>query len=136
MPVALLQSPWPTIEEPDGIFGRHRRPLACLWVSLPTYFAISFSRSSRSRISRARYPLPRAGDPPAMTFLNGSGKAIDTIFSDNYEYFESLGALVEKEPVDGCKKEAIRGRDYTSAPLLVSDRYRDRTRSLRLQFLP
>jgi hypothetical protein len=46
------------------------------------------------------YPLTRASSPPAMTFLNGSGKAIDTIFPDNYEYFESLAALVEKEPVD------------------------------------
>jgi hypothetical protein len=46
------------------------------------------------------YPLARAGDPPAMTFLNGSGKAIDTIFPDTYGYFESLAALVEKEPVD------------------------------------
>jgi hypothetical protein len=35
-----------------------------------------------------------------MTFLNGSGKAIDTIFPDTYEYFLSLAALVEKEPVD------------------------------------
>ena len=46
------------------------------------------------------YPLAGAGDPPAMTFLNGSGKTIDTIFPDTFEYFESLAALVEKEPVD------------------------------------
>jgi hypothetical protein len=46
------------------------------------------------------YPLARASDPLAMTFLDGSGKAIDTIFPDNYEYFESLAAVVEKEPVD------------------------------------
>jgi hypothetical protein len=46
------------------------------------------------------YPLARAGDPPAMIFLSGSGKAIDTIFPDTYEYFESLAAVVEKEPVD------------------------------------
>jgi len=35
-----------------------------------------------------------------MTFLNGSGKRIDTIFPDTYEYFESLAALVEREPAD------------------------------------
>jgi hypothetical protein len=46
------------------------------------------------------YPLAKAGNPPAMTFLNGSGKAIDTFFPDTYEYFESLAALVEREPVD------------------------------------
>jgi hypothetical protein len=46
------------------------------------------------------YPLAKADDPPAMSFLNGSGKVIDTIFPDTYEYFESLANLVEKEPVD------------------------------------
>jgi hypothetical protein len=46
------------------------------------------------------YALARAGDPPAMTFVNGSGKAIDTIFPDTYEYFEGLAAVVEREPVD------------------------------------
>jgi hypothetical protein len=46
------------------------------------------------------FPLSMAANPPAMTFFNGSGKAIDTIFPDTYEYFESLAAFVEKEPVD------------------------------------
>jgi len=46
------------------------------------------------------YPLAKATAPPAMIFLNGSGKAIDTIFPDTYEYFESLAAFVEREPVD------------------------------------
>jgi hypothetical protein len=49
------------------------------------------------------YPLSKATDPPAMIFLNGSGEPIDTIFPDNYEYFESLAAGVEKEPVDGSR---------------------------------
>jgi len=46
------------------------------------------------------YPLAKAGKPPAMIFVDGSGKAIDTIFPDNYEYFESLAAFVDKEPAD------------------------------------
>jgi hypothetical protein len=46
------------------------------------------------------YPLAAAGDPPKMIFINGSGKPIDTIFPDNYQYFESLAALVEREPED------------------------------------
>ena len=46
------------------------------------------------------YPLARTSDPQTMIFVNGSGKAINTIFPDTYEYFESLAALVEKEPAD------------------------------------
>ena len=46
------------------------------------------------------YPLATADDPPAMTFLNGSGKAINTIIPDDYEYFESLATLVDREPAE------------------------------------
>src|SRR4029077_19016512 len=46
------------------------------------------------------YPLARTSDPQTMIFVNGSGKAINTIFPDTYEYFESLASLVEKEPAD------------------------------------
>ena len=55
------------------------------------------------------YPLARASDPDAMIFLNGSGKSIDTIFPDTYEYFESLAVLVEKEPVRSAKSGLRRG---------------------------
>ncbi len=33
------------------------------------------------------YPLAQAANPPAMTYLNGSGKPIDTLFPDTYAYF-------------------------------------------------
>jgi hypothetical protein len=36
------------------------------------------------------YPLAKAKDPPKMEFLNGSGKAIDTIHSDNITFYEAL----------------------------------------------
>jgi hypothetical protein len=44
------------------------------------------------------YPLAKASSPPAMEFLNGSRKAIDTLFPDNFHYFELLSMLVNEEP--------------------------------------
>ena len=46
------------------------------------------------------YPLSQAGSPPAMTFVNGSGKEIDTLFRDDFRYFEDLATLIEREPAD------------------------------------
>jgi hypothetical protein len=46
------------------------------------------------------YLLKDAVNPPEITFVNGSGKPIDTIFTDNYTYFEGLAKLVEEEQVD------------------------------------
>ncbi|MBN2631786.1 MAG: DUF1254 domain-containing protein [Rhodobacteraceae bacterium] len=46
------------------------------------------------------YPLDKAAAPPAMEFMNASGKAIDQVFPDNFRYFELLAMLVEEEPLD------------------------------------
>ena len=32
--------------------------------------------------------------------MNGSGKDIDTLFPDNFRYFELLAMLVDEEPLD------------------------------------
>jgi len=46
------------------------------------------------------YPLARASNAPQMEVLNGSGKAIDTIHSDNMTFFEMLAQLVNEEPAE------------------------------------
>lgn len=46
------------------------------------------------------YPLASAANPPAMTFVNGSGKEIDTLFPDTYTFYENLAMLVDSEPVE------------------------------------
>lgn len=46
------------------------------------------------------YPLCGARNPPPMNFLNGSHQDIDTVFGDNYLFFEDLAALIASEPED------------------------------------
>src|SRR5262245_35906247 len=46
------------------------------------------------------YPLSQASSPPPMEFINGSKKPIDTLFPDNFHYFELLSMLVNEEPAD------------------------------------
>ena len=46
------------------------------------------------------YPLTKAANPPAMTFVNGSHQEIDTIFSDNGQFFDDLAWMIEHEPHD------------------------------------
>jgi hypothetical protein len=46
------------------------------------------------------YPLAKAAAPPPMQFMNGSGQDIQTVFPDNFRFFELLAMLVEEEPVD------------------------------------
>ncbi len=46
------------------------------------------------------YPLTKGSNPPAMKFLNGSGKPIDTIHADTITFFEMLAQLVNEEPAE------------------------------------
>ena len=44
------------------------------------------------------YPLADAASPPTMEFINGSGQDIDTLFPDNFGFFELLAMIVDEEP--------------------------------------
>lgn len=46
------------------------------------------------------YPLAKASSPLPMKFMNGSGKSINTVFPDNFHFFELLAMLVDEEPAD------------------------------------
>jgi hypothetical protein len=46
------------------------------------------------------YPLAKAAEPPKMEYLDGSGKAIDTIHSDTISFYEALAQLVNEKPAD------------------------------------
>lgn len=44
------------------------------------------------------YPLSRAEDPPAMEFINVSGREMNTILPTDYTFFERINEVVQKEP--------------------------------------
>jgi hypothetical protein len=53
------------------------------------------------------YPLAKAAGPPKMEFLNGSKKPFNTIHANNYEFFEELHAIIEREPVEMLDPELL-----------------------------
>jgi hypothetical protein len=54
------------------------------------------------------YPLGLAANPPAMNFLNISGKFINTIHSNNFLFFEEINQVIQDEPLDAVDPE-VRG---------------------------
>lgn len=46
------------------------------------------------------YPLSAAKNPPAMQFISGSGKSINTIHANNYDFYHELDVVIQREPVD------------------------------------
>jgi hypothetical protein len=54
------------------------------------------------------YPLAQADNPPAMEFISGSGKSFNTIHANNFEFYEELHSVIEREPVEMLDPE-LRG---------------------------
>jgi hypothetical protein len=54
------------------------------------------------------YPLAKAENPPAMEFINASGKAFNTIHANTYEFFEELHTVIDREPIEMLDPE-LRG---------------------------
>jgi len=54
------------------------------------------------------YPLKDANNSKKMVFTSGSGKEFNTIHANNFEFYNELAAVINKEPVDFIDPE-LRG---------------------------
>jgi hypothetical protein len=55
------------------------------------------------------YPLKDKENPPKMEFTNLSGRIFNTIHANNYEFYEELNHVIQREPV-GLLDPEIRGQ--------------------------
>jgi hypothetical protein len=80
------------------------------WVALRG-FLVDGKPDAASRMWREElkvYPLSRADDPPTMRFINGSGQLFNTIHANDYEFYEELHTVIDREPVEMLDPE-LRG---------------------------
>jgi len=54
------------------------------------------------------YPLDQADNPPETRFVNASGSDFNTIFANDFSYFEEIDEVVQGEPLEAVDPE-IRG---------------------------
>jgi len=53
------------------------------------------------------YPLASRDNPPEMSFINGSGVPFNTIHANNFEFFEELDTVIQREPVSMLSPETL-----------------------------
>ena len=46
------------------------------------------------------YPLAKADNPPAMEFINRSGKSYNTVHANDFKFYEELNNVIQKEPLE------------------------------------
>lgn len=54
------------------------------------------------------YPLKLAGNPPAMTFVDFSGKYVNTVHSNDFSFYNEVNQVVQEEPLEAVNPE-VRG---------------------------
>lgn len=54
------------------------------------------------------YPLASSKNPPKMEFISGSNKPFNTIHANNFDFYEELWHVLQKEPIDFLDPE-LRG---------------------------
>jgi len=55
------------------------------------------------------YPLAKANNPEKMSFTNGSGKFFNTVHANDYEFYQELWHVLQKEPISFLDPE-LRGQ--------------------------
>ena len=94
---------------PDGYFTA-TSPSYVNWLILRG-FLVDGKPDAASQMFRGGlkiYPLEQAGSPPPMEFINGSTVAFNTIHANNYEFYEELHTVIDREPV-GLIDPELRG---------------------------
>ncbi len=54
------------------------------------------------------YPLSKAASPPPMEFINSSKVFFNTVHANNFEFYEEIDHVIQKEPLDFIEPE-LRG---------------------------
>jgi hypothetical protein len=86
---------------PDGYFVA-KSPSWVNWVILRG-FLVDGKPDAASKMWREElkvYPLSLAANPPAMEFFNASKSVTNTIHANNFEFYEELHTVIDREPIE------------------------------------
>jgi hypothetical protein len=86
---------------PEGYFTA-KSPSWVNWVALRG-FLVDGKPDAASKMWRENlkvYPLAKTANPPAMEFYNGSRSVANTIHANNFEFYEELHTVIDREPIE------------------------------------
>jgi hypothetical protein len=86
---------------PEGYFVA-KSPSWVNWVILRGFLVDgkSDAASKMWRENLKAYPLSQADNPPAMEFFNASESVTNTIHANNFEFYEELHTVIDREPIE------------------------------------
>ena len=102
----LLLPPDYTGEVPDGYYVLRSRTYGNL-LGVRAFIRDGDLRGAAESVTRGLriYPLARAANPPATTFVNISGAAFNTIHANDATFFDEVVPVVQEEPLEAVDPE-------------------------------
>ncbi len=95
----LFLPPDYTGDVPQTGYFVSKSPTYGVWMLMRAVDPDPKAASARSRLIKI-YPLAQSSAPRPTTFVDASGKFMDTIHSDDFTFYEELSELVQQEPAD------------------------------------
>lgn len=85
---------------PDGYFVV-QSPSYTVWTFMRMSVADGLEAAYNNVAENLRvYPLSKAENPPALELISMSGQSFNTIHANNFQFYEELNAVVQREPID------------------------------------
>ena len=106
----LLLPPGYTGDIPDGYFVLHSDTYGH-WCFFRVFIESGGDMATAVEYAKKNYrayPLKLAANPPAMNFINVSGKFINTIHSNNFLFYNEVYEVIQDEPLNSVDPE-VRG---------------------------
>ena len=88
-------------EVPDGYYVRQSRTYG-VWFIVRGFLVDGDPEPAVNNFEQGLriYPLDKADNPPAMEFINGSGKEFNTIHDNDFNFYVHLNDVIQEEPLD------------------------------------
>jgi hypothetical protein len=102
----VLLPPGYTGEVPEGYFVL-RSPTYGNWIGGRGFVLNGDPRATAEHMKRSLriYPLAKVNAPPPTHFVNGSGKAFNTVHSNDLRFFHEIDSVVQHEPQEAFDAE-------------------------------
>jgi hypothetical protein len=106
----LLLPPGYTGEVPDGYFVLRSKTYGnvAFWRGFVENGSTEVAVANSKKFAKV-YRLAEAKNPPAMKFINASGKAFNTIGANTFEFYEDVNRVVQYEPNEAFSPEILGG---------------------------
>lgn len=95
-------------EVPDGYFVK-RSPTYGNWLGLRAFPTAADPQAGVKNVKRGLkiYRLADAANPPAMEFINSTGKVLNTVHANNFDFFQEVNAVIQEEPASAFNPETL-----------------------------